>query len=127
MRAVRGGYPDRRPVVPGQPGPGVGLARPAVEGDRLLQRGREVGAPAVAVGGRFDSARAMTSFTVGDSSGRSRVTSGTASCRCANIVATVSERGNGSSPVSRTYATHASAYWSVRPSTCPPLICSGAE
>ena len=44
---------------------------------------------------------------------------------CAYITATGSFLTNGGAPVSIAKAEHASAYWSVRPSTSRPRICSG--
>lgn len=45
---------------------------------------------------------------------------------CAQITADTSSSGYGGFPVSRTKAEQASEYWSARPSTFLPLICSGA-
>jgi len=45
----------------------------------------------------------------------------------AQITAVTWSRGNGTSPQKSSNATHASEYWSARPSTGLPAICSGAE
>ena len=68
----------------------------------------------------------MTAFTAGDSSGRRSVSDGGGLCRCAQMAAKLSLRWNGAWPVSNSNTAQASAYWSVRPSTGRPSICSGA-
>jgi hypothetical protein len=77
--------------------------------------------------GDFARARTMTASTAFGNSGLRAVGSGTGSWTWANNVAMVSSRWNGRVPVSRTNATQASAYWSVRPSTRAALIRSGAQ
>jgi hypothetical protein len=57
--------------------------------------------------------------------GRRDVNAGGGSEMCAYITATGSFLVNGGAPVSIAKAEQASAYWSVRPSTASPLICSG--
>jgi hypothetical protein len=63
---------------------------------------------------------------VGGNSGSVPVTEGGGSDRCEYRTAASSSRGYGVRPVRHWNRTHASAYWSVRPSTPEPLICSGA-
>ena len=54
------------------------------------------------------------------------MSAGGGSDRWANISAAASSRRNGGSPASSSNAEQASAYWSARPSTARPWICSGA-
>lgn len=67
----------------------------------------------------------MTWSTAGGVPGRRDVNAGGGSEMCAYITATGSFLTNGGAPASIAKAEHASAYWSVRPSTSMPRICSG--
>ena len=72
-------------------------------------------------------ARRSTSSTPGGSPGRRETTDGGAADSCAYRTAIPSSWGNGGCPDSNSNAAQASAYSSVRPSTVPPWICSGAQ
>jgi len=90
-------------------GPGGRIVKSDVEAARGQHAQTAVPAPATSTAGLMDGAGGGSWYSV-------LVTS----------VAMLSA-SNGSRPVSSAYATTASAYWSVRPSTAPPWICSGAE
>ena len=77
--------------------------------------------------GVLASALAKTWSASGGRSGRREVSGGGGSDMCAQITAVTCSRGNGGSPLSSSNAAQASEYWSARPSTRWPAICSGAE
>ena len=75
--------------------------------------------------GDFASARAKTASALAGNPGRQLDSAGGGSDSCAYMTAVASSRGNGGAPVSISNAAQASAYWSARPSTSLPSICSG--
>ena len=136
---VRPRYPSgqagqaRRLATPGRPRPG----RRAAAG-RAAQAHRE---PAPASGpGRWRTARRWRSARPADfaiarpARGRPRPedhragrrAEGGGSARCAVTIARPCSRRNGGVPLSSSYAAQPSEYWSARPSTLCPSICSGA-
>src|SRR5438552_1056281 len=62
----------------------------------------------------------------GGGSGRSAVRLVGASPTCAQMIAASRSVPNGTRPVRHSYSTQPSEYWSARPSTDMPRICSGA-
>ena len=48
------------------------------------------------------------------------------SSTCAQMIAASRSFSNGTRPVRHSYSTQPSEYWSARPSTEVPRICSGA-
>ena len=76
--------------------------------------------------GRLASTRPNTSSISGGSSGRSTDGMAGVSSTCAQMIAASRSFSNGTRPVRHSYSTQPSEYWSARPSTDMPRICSGA-
>src|SRR6266576_3250770 len=75
--------------------------------------------------GSFSSIRMTPAPRLGGQSGRSSVTGRGRSLKCAYITAMVESPRNGSRPVSISYATTPSEYWSDAPVTSRVSHCSG--
>ncbi len=76
--------------------------------------------------GFLASTLANTPSKAGGKSGRSTVGRVGASSMCAQMIAASRSFSNGTRPVRHSYSTQPSEYWSARPSTEMPRICSGA-
>ena len=103
---------------------------PVAAGWRRSNTRRRAAVNSPQVANRSPGARAMarvsTSSTADGRSARRVLIRGGGSDSLANAIARPASRLNGGAPLSSSKAAQASAYWSARPSTAWPSICSGA-